>query len=81
MTSESRQTDFWFNDGSVILVSGNVAFKVHKGQLSRHSEVFGDLLSVPQPPDEATFENCYIVELHDSPVDLWYLLKSLYDGF
>ncbi|PAV20574.1 hypothetical protein PNOK_0320100 [Pyrrhoderma noxium] len=80
MTSESRQTDFWFNDGSVILVSGNVAFKVHKGQLSRHSEVFGDLLSVPQPPDEATFENCYIVELHDSPVDLWYLLKALYDG-
>jgi hypothetical protein len=43
------RTDFWFNDGNVILVSQNAAFKVHKGQLARHSEVFADVFSLPQP--------------------------------
>ncbi|KAL5488385.1 hypothetical protein ACEPAI_6493 [Sanghuangporus weigelae] len=80
LSAETRQTDFWFEDGSVILLAGTVAFKVHRGQLARHSEVFRDLLSLPQPIDEAIFEGCPLVELHDSPTDLWYLLRALYDG-
>ncbi|EJD00814.1 uncharacterized protein FOMMEDRAFT_89795 [Fomitiporia mediterranea MF3/22] len=80
LSPESRQKDFWFEDGSVILLADTIAFKVHRGQLARHSDVFRDLLSIPQPQDEASFEGCYIVELHDSPEDLWYLLKALYDG-
>lgn len=80
LSAESKQSDFWFEDGSVILLAGSVAFKVHRGQLARHSEVFRDLLSLPQPIDEASFEGCPLVELHDSPTDLWYLLRALYDG-
>lgn len=77
---DTRRADFWFNDGNVILLAGNVAFKVHRGNLERHSDVFHDLLTLPQPPDITTFEDCNIIELHDSPSDLWYLLKALYDG-
>ncbi|KAI5119753.1 hypothetical protein M0805_004085 [Coniferiporia weirii] len=76
----TKQADFWFKDGNVILLAGNVAFKVHRGVLERHSDVFEDLLSIPQPPGEVTFEECHIIELHDQPTDLWYLLKALYDG-
>lgn len=80
LSTETQRTDFWFDDGSVILLADNVAFKVHRGVLARHSDVFRDMLSIPQPPDEAVFEGCCIVELYDSPADLWYLLKALYDG-
>ncbi|KAH8115788.1 hypothetical protein DFH11DRAFT_1507542 [Phellopilus nigrolimitatus] len=80
LVAETRQTDFWFGDGNIILLADNVAFKVHRGNLERHSDVFQDLMSIPQPADVAMFEDCHIIELHDSPADLWYLLKAIYDG-
>lgn len=43
------RTDFWFADGTIVLIAQNAAFKVHKGQLARHSEVFSGLFSLPQP--------------------------------
>lgn len=43
------RTDFWFNDGNIVLIARSAAFKVHKGQLARHSEVFSDLFLLPQP--------------------------------
>ena len=78
--SEAQKSDFWFKDGNVILMAGTVAFKVHRGNLERHSDVFRDLLSIPQPPDAAMFEDCPVIELHDSPMDLWHLLRAVYDG-
>lgn len=77
---DSRRTDFWFKDGNVVVLAGNVAFKVHRGVLERHSDVFRDVLSIPQPPEEGTFEGCHMVEIFDEPADLWCLLKALYDG-
>lgn len=75
------RTDVWFPDGNIILVAGGAAFKVHKGQLERHSEVFQDLFSVPQPQDQVLFDGCPWVELlHDSASDLLHLLRALYDG-
>lgn len=78
--SEAQRSDFWFKDGNVILMAGNVAFKVHRGNLERHSDIFRDMLSIPQPPDAETFEDCPLIELHDSPMDLWHLLRAIYDG-
>ncbi|KAJ7697565.1 hypothetical protein B0H14DRAFT_3655521 [Mycena olivaceomarginata] len=34
---------------TIIIIASSVAFKVHRGQLRRHSEVFDDLFSIPQP--------------------------------
>jgi hypothetical protein len=47
--SDVVHSSIWFADGNIILVAaGSAAFKVHRGQLERHSEVFYDLFSVPQ---------------------------------
>ena len=75
------RSSIWFEDGNIILVAaGSAAFKVHRGQLERHSEVFQDLFSIPQPRDQLLLDGCFIVDLHDSPSDVFYLLTALYDG-
>lgn len=75
------RTDVWFPDGNIVLVASGAAFKVHKGQLQRHSEIFRDMFSVPQPQDaQDLFDGCSWVELHDAPADVLYLLRALYDG-
>ncbi|KAI0817013.1 hypothetical protein BC628DRAFT_1333857 [Trametes gibbosa] len=76
-------TDFWFSDGNVVLLAGNVAFKVHRGQLVRHSDIFHDMFSLPQPASEegqGLIDGCPWVELHDDPSDVLHLLRALYDG-
>ena len=39
-------SDIWFSDGNIVIVAGSAAFKVHRGQLERHSEVFKDMFLV-----------------------------------
>ncbi|KAL6297854.1 hypothetical protein BKA93DRAFT_745237 [Sparassis latifolia] len=46
----TRIENLWYDDGSVILVAGTSAFRVHCGILSQYSSVFRDLFMVPQPP-------------------------------
>lgn len=67
--------DFWFSDGNVILCAGNFAFKVHRGQLERHADIFQTMLSIPQPDDTGG-----IIRLCDSPTDVYHLMRALYDG-
>ena len=74
------QSDIWFEDGNVILVAGGVAFRVHRGQLERHSEIFRDLFSLPQPLLQPTYQGFPVVQLYDSPSDIAFLLRALYDG-
>ena len=67
--------DFWFSDGNVVLSAGSFAFKVHRGQLERHAEIFQTMLSIPQPENaDSTINLC------DSPTDVYHLLRALYDG-
>ena len=40
------RSDIWFSDGNIVLIAGAGAFKVHRGQLERHSEVFKDMFLV-----------------------------------
>lgn len=67
--------DFWFSDGNVILSAGSFAFKVHRSQLERHAEIFQTMLSIPQPENADS-----IINLCDSPTDVYHLLRALYDG-
>ncbi|KAI0372643.1 hypothetical protein BV20DRAFT_36101 [Pilatotrama ljubarskyi] len=76
-------TDFWFADGNIVLLAGDVAFKVHRGQLIRHSDVFNDMFSIPQPVSgegQGLVDGCPWVELYDDPSDVLHLLRALYDG-
>lgn len=74
------QSDFWFADGNMILIARSTAFKVHRGQLERHSEVFRDVFSIPQPAVQDLLDGCPWVEMHDEPADVLCLLMALYDG-
>lgn len=74
------RSDFWFPDGNIVIVAGSAAFKVHRGQLERHSEVFSDLFAIPQPEDQELIDGCPYVELQDCPSDVFYFLSALYDG-
>ncbi|KDQ51553.1 hypothetical protein JAAARDRAFT_184927 [Jaapia argillacea MUCL 33604] len=74
------RSNIWFPDGNVVLIVDQFAFRVHRGQLERHSEVFRDMFSIPQPSNEDLFEGCICIKLYDSSADLLFLLTALYDG-
>ncbi|KAI8971161.1 hypothetical protein BD414DRAFT_426567 [Trametes punicea] len=78
----------WFDDGNVILFAEDtasdaaVAFKVHRGVLARHSEIFQSMfeLATPISGDIELTHGCPIVRMHDRPTELSALIRALYDG-
>src|ERR1700761_895721 len=79
--SIERHPEYYFEDGNVILLVGNVLFNVHRGVLLRHSEVFCSLFSLPQPAGKHIegSKDAYPVKLeHVSSVDFERLLWILY---
>lgn len=74
----------WFPDGNLVLVTPDeTAFKVHRGILARHSEIFQSMFQMPPPeslPESEVLENCPIVPMYDSSSELSNLIKALYDG-
>ncbi|TFK40674.1 hypothetical protein BDQ12DRAFT_733879 [Crucibulum laeve] len=73
----------WFDDGNIILVTQDAptAFRLHRGVLARHSEIFQDMFAIPQPSSEVEmFEGCQVVRMYDNPSELSNLVKALYDG-
>src|ERR1700733_603420 len=79
IANSTRHSEFWFDDGSVVLNVQTTLFRVHRSTLSMHSTVFSDMFSIPQPPDQLAIEGCPVVHLHDSAEDFACLLKALYD--
>jgi hypothetical protein len=80
----SNHGDPWFEDGNVIIIAddADVAFRVHCGVLSRHSEFFRSMFQLPQPEplDVETMAGCQVLRMYDLPWDLSNLIKGLYDG-
>lgn len=58
-----RVAELWFDDGSIIIRAENTLFKVYKGTLMQQSELFHDLLTLPQPTDAETIDGCHVVWL------------------
>jgi len=85
MALDRIRGDPWFDDGNILLVAGGspTAFRVHRGVLGRHSEVFEGMFSIPQAPSNSsteTLDGCQVVPMYDLPTDLSNLIKALYDG-
>ncbi|KAI0365722.1 hypothetical protein BV20DRAFT_1124777 [Pilatotrama ljubarskyi] len=86
----SARGEPWFDDGNIILLAEEhdtasndaAAFKVHRGVLARHSEVFQSMfeLSTPTLGDVEVADRCPIVYMHDRPTELSALIRALYDG-
>jgi len=80
-TSQStpRHAEFWFTDGSIVLIIEGTAFRIHKSILSKQSDVFSDLFTVPQPQDGTeTMDGCPVVHLPDALPDFIDVMKALY---
>ncbi|KAG5643343.1 hypothetical protein DXG03_001063 [Asterophora parasitica] len=83
-----RSDEFWFSDGSIVILVENTAFRVHKSILSKHSDVFADLFTVPQPVastlgnDSAdSIEGVPVVHLSDNVADFTEVIRALYEPF
>ena len=80
----TADSDVWFDDGNLIIVAGEVAFRVYKGTLARTSEVFQHLLDIPTPAlpanttDPGMIDGVPVVHVADSAVDLKNLLLVLF---
>lgn len=82
LAQRKRHNTLWFEDGSVVLSTPDVLFRVFRSTLSRHSPIFRDMFSLPQSsnvPEEETMDGVPVVELHDDPEDLAHLLSALHD--
>ena len=76
----SRDSDFWFEDGNIILISQGVAFRVYRGLLAEHSGVFKSMLHVAQAAPDAAEQayGCDVVQLDDLAEDLRGLFKIIF---
>ncbi|KAF7298010.1 BTB domain-containing protein [Mycena chlorophos] len=79
-SSTPVRSTIWHHDGSVVLEASGTQFRVHWSILTTHSSIFKDMYSVPQPDAPGPMvEGCPVVELHDDPKDLEYVLGALYN--
>ncbi|KAH9835450.1 uncharacterized protein C8Q71DRAFT_710329 [Rhodofomes roseus] len=70
----------WLDDGNIVIVAQNVAFRVHRSVLSLHSEVFRDMFTIPPPDDEETIDGCPAVRVSDTADGMRHMLWALYNG-
>ena len=84
--SVKQDEEFWFDDGTVILVARDtVEFRVYRGVLAGLSSVFKDLFAEHHALREVcmniqgvpTFP-CPVVQVSDSPEDLRHLLRACF---
>ncbi|KAJ7698462.1 hypothetical protein B0H16DRAFT_1645075 [Mycena metata] len=69
----TRSTEYWFDDGNIILQVESTQFRLAKSVLSMHSSVFRDMFSLPLPVNEPTIEGCPIVVLQGDTAQDWVL--------
>ncbi|KAI1795389.1 hypothetical protein LXA43DRAFT_39965 [Ganoderma leucocontextum] len=70
--------EFWFEDGTVILVARDVKFRFYEGLLAGLSPVFKDMFAERRANPgmgEVLALSCLVVHVSDSPEDLRHLLR------
>ncbi|KAJ7039060.1 hypothetical protein C8F04DRAFT_1086976 [Mycena alexandri] len=75
------RSEIWHADGSIVLQTENMQFRVHWSVLAMHSSFFRDMQGLPQPSDrtEPTIDGCPVIELQDAAIDVEHLLKAVYE--
>ncbi|KAG2344372.1 hypothetical protein BDR05DRAFT_181481 [Suillus weaverae] len=69
----------WYDDGSIVLKTGDDFFRVHRSILSQKSSVFATILLQSQAEDTETHEGCPVVALGDDAEELRQLLLTIYE--
>ncbi|KAJ7608058.1 hypothetical protein DFH06DRAFT_1486343 [Mycena polygramma] len=76
-----RVEDLWFPDGSLVIQAQASLFRVYYAVLAARSDVFKDMLALPQPADgEETIEGCPVVRLPDAAEDVACFLRAIFDS-
>ncbi|KDR70693.1 hypothetical protein GALMADRAFT_254733 [Galerina marginata CBS 339.88] len=78
--SSITRSQFWFEDGSIVIEAEQTQFCVHRTILTGHSKFFGDMFSVPQPDGEVLVEGCHVVRVSDTAEDWENFLTVIYQG-
>ncbi|KAI1791592.1 hypothetical protein LXA43DRAFT_422413 [Ganoderma leucocontextum] len=80
VAAATRDSDYWFDDGNLILVSQGVAFRIYKGLLAEHSAMFRSMFHIAQaaPATEDLVDGCPVIPLDDSPNDLRELFRLIF---
>ncbi|KAI0334278.1 hypothetical protein GY45DRAFT_1243000 [Cubamyces sp. BRFM 1775] len=73
-----QDPEFWFEDGSIILIACHTGFKVYRRLLMEHSPFFRDLFRIPQPAGAPKIDGCPYVVLMDRPEQLKHLLRVIF---
>ena len=60
---QERDEEYWLDDGNVILIAGQAAFRLYKGLLARQSTILCDTFIAADPDPAATFDGCPVVHL------------------
>ena len=73
-----RHPELYMADGTIVLLANSTVFRVYLGLLSKHSEVFGGMISLStvQPPNAETYDGCPLVRLTDDAEDLACFLET-----
>ncbi|TFK89940.1 hypothetical protein K466DRAFT_518023 [Polyporus arcularius HHB13444] len=69
--------EVWFDDGNLIITTGDTMFKLYKGLLAAQSPVFAGMFAVADSNSGPLSGDTSQVELHDSPEDMTHLLRAL----
>ena len=82
---QTRDQTFWYDDGTVIILTTTVAFRVYQGLLANRSPVFEDMFSLPQPSPSTDLADAWhktapAIEVSDSAEDWRHLLQQLMPG-
>ncbi len=80
LSQREKHPILWFNDGTVIIATPKMLFRVYRGILSFHSAVFRKILSQPQTTASETLNGLSVYHLPDDPSDLSHLLRALHDS-
>ena len=75
-----RDAEPWFDDGNIILVAQDVAFRIYRCLLAAQSTVFADMFASASPSSDECMDGCPVVHVSDPSEDLAHLLRVLLPG-
>ncbi len=75
-----KDDEFWFEDGNLIIVAQDVEFCVYKGPLVKHSPVFRDMLTLPQPAESSELGHRPVVPVPENPTSFRHFLREFMAG-
>jgi len=77
------RSEYWLDDGNIVLQAENVQFRVHRSVLARHSNIFKDMFGMPQPlqPEGPMVDGFPVVYLSDAADDVKTMLGIFYDNY